>query len=89
MKDYKSEGNSLRAQIKELIIEFMKSNYACQPNAEGLTQSDIFRACGLDWGDQEKAESTKQQYWVIAVLRVLENEGKVQRDVMSKRWRVT
>lgn len=87
MKNYFAEGTDLRMQIKELIYDFMVNSIKCSPNAEGLSQAEIFRACGLDWGDQTNAASTKQQYWAIAILRVLENDGKIVR-LDTKKWRL-
>ena len=39
-------------------------------------------------GDYEKAEPPRQQYWVIGLLRTLENEGFTQRASVSKKWRL-
>ena len=46
----------------------------------------IFRACGFDWGPYQKATSTNQQYWVVALMRELEAEGKVERVFESGPW---
>ena len=50
--------------------------------------SPIFRACGFDWGEYEKATSSNQQYWVVALMRELEAEGKVERVSSSGPWRL-
>ena len=92
MRNYDSDGKALRLQIKELVLDFMKNNEDCLPNAEGMPQADIFRACGLDWGDQSNSTSSQQHFWVVALLRVLENEGKVSRVLKQKgrgyNWRL-
>lgn len=88
MKKYLFQGESLRAEGKSLIIEFMSNHPACQPNSEGLKQSDIFRCCGLDWGDKQSATSSNQQYWLVALLRSLEADGHVERVGESGPWRL-
>lgn len=87
MRDYHFDGTSLRLQIKSLVLEYMQSVPECSPNDKGLKQVEIFRACGLDWGDYPNAKSDWQQYWVNALLRELGNEGFIVRDVVTKRWR--
>jgi len=44
--------------------------------------------CGFDWGEYEKATSSNQQYWVVALVRELENEGEIERDPSTKHWRL-
>lgn len=66
----------------------MQNDFDCCSNSEGLKQSVIFRKCGLDWGNYDNATSSNQQYWIVALLRELEKEGKVQRDPDSKKWRL-
>lgn len=87
--NYYEKGTNLRIQIKELVYDFMKNTEECFESGSGLRQSEIFRACGLDWGEYPNATSTNQQHWIVALLRELETEGKVQRDSVSKKWRVT
>ena len=88
MKDFAERGNDLRSQAKALIHEFMQSSSHCQPGGEGMRLAPIFRACGLDWGDREKATSSNQQYWVVALMRQLETEEKVERVSESGPWRL-
>lgn len=88
MRNYLSEGTSLRLQIKELVLDFMKRTDECSPDAEGLKQADIFRSCGLDWDDQPNATSSQQHFWVVGLLRVLEKDNLVQRDITTKKWRL-
>ncbi|NLJ16065.1 MAG: hypothetical protein GX346_02930 [Clostridiales bacterium] len=86
--NYASKGTELRRAIKELVFDYMKNSPDCAIYADGLKQAEIFRQCGLDWGEYPNATSSNQQYWIVALLRELESEGKVQRDVDSKKWRI-
>ena len=86
--NYVSKGTELRLAIKELVFNYMKNSPDCAVDADGLKQAEIFRQCGLDWGEYPNATSSNQQYWIVALLRELEFEGKVQRDVDSKKWRI-
>ena len=86
--NYVSKGTELRLAIKELVFDYMKNSPDCAVYADGLKQAEIFRQCGLDWGEYPNATSSNQQYWIVALLRELEFEGKVQRDVDSKKWRI-
>ncbi|WP_153146929.1 hypothetical protein [Dechloromonas sp. H13] len=88
MKDFVARGNDLRIKAKALVHEFMQSASLCQPGAEGMKLAPIFRACGFDWGNYEKATSSNQQYWVVALMRELEAEGKVERVSESGPWRL-
>ena len=88
LMDFVTRGNNLRAEAKALVYDFMKSSDICQPDKEGMRLSPIFRACGLDWGDRKKATSSNQQYWVVALMRELEAEGKVERVSKSGPWRL-
>lgn len=86
--DYKQKGNKLRLEFKNLIYNFMKNSSDCQNFSEGLRQSEIFRSCGMDWGEKQNATSSNQQYWIVALLRELEEENKIQRDNTNKKWRL-
>ncbi len=88
MKMFETRGNQLRADAKALVLEFMQSSDLCQAGKEGLRLSQIFRACGFDWGQYPKATSSNQQYWVVALVRELEAEGKVERVSESGPWRL-
>ena len=88
MKEFEARGRSLRAEAKALVHEFMKNSDLCQPGREGMRLSPIFRACGFDWGEYPKATSSNQQYWVVALMRELEAEGKVERVSESGPWRL-
>jgi len=88
MTDFNKQGNELRAKSKDIVLEFMKSKLEHVIHTEGITQTVIFRECGFDWGDYLYSKSTQQQYWVVALLRELEAEGKIVRDKSTKKWRL-
>jgi hypothetical protein len=88
MTEFQDRGRAVRLQAKALVLEFMQSSSDCQPGNEGMKLSPIFRACGLDWGDYPKATSSNQQYWVVALVRELESEGKVEQMSPSGPWRL-
>jgi hypothetical protein len=88
MKEFEARGDRLRAEAKALVLDFMKSSDLCQPRRAGLRLSPIFKACGFDWGEYPKATSSHQQYWVVALMRELETEGKVERVSASGPWRL-
>ena len=64
----------------------MMAKQECAVGAEGKTQASIFRECGFDWGEYSSTTSSNQQYWIVALLRELEKEGKVVRNIKSKKW---
>lgn len=39
-------------------------------------------------GGQPTATSTQQNFWLVGLLRTLESEGIVERDVTTKKWRL-
>jgi hypothetical protein len=88
MKEFQVRGQALRTQAKTLVLEFMHSSSDCQPGKEGMRLSPIFRACGFDWGEYPKATSSNQQYWVVALVRELETEGKIEQVSPSGPWRL-
>ena len=87
MDDFKEKGKALRNTAKEIVIEYMNQDPSCQNDSEGIRLSELFRNCGFDWGEYKNATSSNQQYWVVALIRELEKEGKVER-LESKRWRL-
>ncbi len=86
--NYKEIGNYLRNCYKKLVYDFMKSKEICQSYSDGMKQADIFRDCGMDWGDKANSTSSNQQYWTVAILRELEEENIIQRDNDTKKWRL-
>ena len=88
MNEFEERGASIRAQSKALVLELMQSSSDCQPGGIGVRLSPIFRACGFDWGDYKNATPSNQQYWVVALMRELEAEGKVERVSASGPWRL-
>jgi hypothetical protein len=89
MKKYIFQGESIRAQAKALVIDYMEHVPDCRSNSEGQKQSEIIKACGLDWGNKEKATASNQQYWGVALLRELEEQGLVEQITESGPWRLT
>ena len=81
-------GQALRSQAKSIVIDYMESNLSCGANGEGVSQTEIFRECGLDWGDKEKAPSTSQQFWVVALLKELSDEQVIEQVRESGPWRL-
>lgn len=88
LKKFRDAGEVIREQSKSLILSYMKSNVYCASYGKGLSQAELFRICGFDWGEYKKAEPTRQQYWIVGLLRTLESEGIIQRDSVSKKWRL-
>jgi hypothetical protein len=72
MHEIKARGAEVRATAKRLVLDFMRLSEPCQSGRAGLTQSGISRECDIEWGDYPKAEASRQQYWVVAILRELE-----------------
>ncbi|WP_053076772.1 hypothetical protein [Caenimonas sp. SL110] len=69
MRKFEERGNCIRAEAKALVYQYEQASDLCQPGRESLRLSPIFRACGFDWGEHEKATSSSQQYWVVAIMR--------------------
>ena len=88
MEKFKTRGKDLREQAKTIVFDFMASHPECQPSSKGLKQAEIFRLCGFDWGRKEKATSSNQQYWVVALLRELAEENRVEQVFESGPWRI-
>ena len=88
MTQFPEQGAAIRRQAKDLVYGFMKASALCQPGQDGMRLARISRECGLDWGDYPKATSSNQQYWVVALVRELEAEGKVERVSESGPWRL-
>lgn len=86
--NFKSRGESLRFEFKNLVLEYMSTKEDCSRYSEGMKQSEIFRECGMDWGEKKNCTSSNQQYWIVAILRELEEENKIQRDAITKKWRI-
>ena len=68
-------------------MEYMKNELSCAENEKGMTQADIFRNCGFDWGDYPASKSTQQQFWLVALLKELEEEKKIT-QLENKHWRL-
>ncbi|NJO52613.1 MAG: hypothetical protein HC840_28015 [Leptolyngbyaceae cyanobacterium RM2_2_4] len=88
MSIFLKRGEEIRSSAKELVLDLMTSSAICQPDGAGMKQAEIFRECGLDYGDYPSATSSNQQYWVVAILRELEAENKIERVSSSGPWRL-
>ena len=89
MTKFELRGNQIRDLAKSLVLEFMQANGECQAGKDGIKQAQIFKQCGFDWGDYPIAKSTRQQYWIAAIIWELKAEGKVERVSKSGPWRLT
>ena len=88
MSQFANDGRAIRDNAKALVLRFFQSSALCQPRAEGIRLARISRDCGLGWGNYPKATSSNQQYWVVALVRELEAEGRVERVSESGPWRL-
>jgi hypothetical protein len=88
MTDFQNKGQQIRELCKSLVIEYMQATPDCKPNSQGMKQAQIFRNCGLDWGTYPLVTSSNQQYWIVAILAVLQEEGKIERVSPSGPWRL-
>ncbi len=88
MTQFQIRGQEIRTLAKSLVLEFMNATGECQPENEGMKLAQIFKRCGFGWGDFSKASSSSQQYWVSAIVKALEADGKVERVSESGPWRL-
>ena len=84
MNKFQHQGAELRNRAKELALSVLKTH----PDAQNVKQAEVFRLSGLDWGEKRKATSSNQQYWVVALLRELEEEGLVEQIEDRGPWRL-
>ena len=85
---FELKGEEVRNQCKILVLEFMLNSKECQKGSVGMKQSQIFKNCGLDWGNYPLVTSSQQHYWIVAILSELNKEGKVERVTESGPWRL-
>lgn len=85
---FKSKDEHLRMDFKNLVFDYMSNQISCSKYGSGMRQSEIFRECGMDWGEKQNCTSSNQQYWIVAILRELEEDNKIQRDNETKKWRL-
>lgn len=88
MNELQKQGAELRTKVKELALAVLAKHPDGQKNGKGIKQSEVFRLCGFDWGAKPKATSSNQQYWVVALLRELEEDGLVEQIKESGPWRL-
>lgn len=86
--NFEIRGEEIRRLCKLLVLEYMNATTDCQPGKPGVRQSQIFKECGFDWGKQPLVTSSNQQYWIVAILSELQQEGKVERVSASGPWRL-
>lgn len=89
MTAFEMQGEKIRSLAKSLVLEFMIATDECQKAERGMKQAQIFKKCGLDYGNYPVATSSNQQYWLAAILWELKAEGKVERVYDSGPWRLT
>ena len=87
LPDITAGGSSLREFAKLLVKNFFISDPRCAPAQAGVRTAEIFRLCGLDWGDKPRATSSNQQYWLVAILQELAEENLIERLDDSGPWR--
>ncbi|EMW0509134.1 hypothetical protein ACVD54_000109 [Enterobacter mori] len=88
MNELQKQGLELRTKAKELALAALAKHPDGHINGKGVKQAEVFRLCGLDWGNYPKAPSTQQQYWAVALLRELESEGMVEQVEEKGPWRL-
>lgn len=65
-------GHLIRTKALNHIYDSIISNQC------DLSQSELFERTGLDWGDKNKAPSSKQQFWMIAGLAELVEMDRIE-----------
>jgi hypothetical protein len=88
MSRFEARGNEIRELCKSLVLEFMQATPECQPGRIGMKQSQIFKKCGFEWGSYPLITRSQQQYWIVAVLSALNEDGQVERVSESGPWRL-
>jgi len=88
MTKFENKGREIRELCKSHVLEFMQSKVECQPGSPGMKQSQIFKSCGFEWGSYPAITSSNQQYWIVAILSALKEEGKVERISDGGPWRL-
>lgn len=86
--NFEIRGEKLREEAKSIVLDYMKNRPECGPNGEGIKQAVIFREVGFDWGTYDKATSSNQQYWVVALLNSLKEEKLIEQVNPSGPWRL-
>lgn len=86
MCEHKSKGELIRETAKKLVLDYMITDRDCAPDGKGRKQAEIARNCGLVFCDYDNVSSSQQQFWTVAILRELEQEGKVIRKYDRGPW---
>ena len=85
---FERRGKEIRDLCKSLVLEFMHATPECQPRRAGMKQAQIFKNCGFDWGKYPLITPSQQQYWIVAILSSLQEDGKVERVSEHGPWRL-
>lgn len=88
MSRFEDRGAAIRASARTLVLDYLRSSAAAQIGGQGVRLAHIFRGCGLDWGAKKNATSSNQQYWAVAIVQSLAEEGLVERIGESGPWRL-
>lgn len=78
MSQYSERGESIRELSIQLVKHFMEATAACQPGAQGRTQSDLFRDCGFEWPHQQTSDATHQRVWFNFLLQEMERRKIIE-----------
>lgn len=88
MKNFLEQGKQIKIAVKSMIIDYMNNNIHCAKNGYGVKQADIFHDLGLGVKTYPKATLSNQQYWMIALLYELQDEGKIEHICDKGPWRL-
>ncbi len=55
MNELQKQGLELRTKAKELALAALAKHPDGCINGKGVKQAEVFRLCGLDWGDYPKS----------------------------------
>lgn len=88
MTNFKERGAQIRVIAMGLVVDYLEHHPDGRADGCGIKQSVICRECGLDWQHFDKATLSNQQYWTVAILKQLEEEGLVVQVRPSGPWRM-
>ena len=88
MENFIKKTNQLKIEFKNLISDFISNNENCKSDNLGLKQAEIFRLCNMGFGNQKNCTESQQVFYLVAILRELEKEGKITRDPITKKWKL-
>ncbi len=85
--NYAERGREVRLLARQLVLDYLNTRPEAESRGPGISQTEISRACGLLWGDYPKSAATQQQYWIVGLLRQLEQEERISQDPVTRKWR--